>query len=90
MPDRNGKIFYTSITSLSHISKIDRYIVIGTNHGDNPGEIADELKRTINKMDYFIPLKEWQVSEGIDVRLYLIRTAEFSNDPGKCFLLLGM
>ena len=41
-------------------------------------------------MDYFIPLKEWQVSEGIDVRLYLIRTAEFSNDPGKCFLLLGM
>ncbi|MCQ4866329.1 hypothetical protein NE684_19130, partial [Pseudoflavonifractor phocaeensis] len=22
MPDRNGKIFYTSITSLSHISKI--------------------------------------------------------------------
>ena len=70
--------------------KIDRYIVIGTNHGDNPGEIADELKRTINKMDYCIPLKEWQVSEGIDVRLYLIRTAEFSNDPGKCFLLLGM
>ncbi|MBQ2315404.1 MAG: hypothetical protein II187_10975 [Treponema sp.] len=24
MPDRNGKIFYTSITSLSHISKIIR------------------------------------------------------------------
>ena len=70
--------------------KIDRYIVIGTNHGYNPGEIADELKRTINKMDYCIPLKEWQVSEGIDVRLYLIRTAEFSYDPGKCFLLLGM
>ena len=23
MPDRNGKIFYTSITSLSHISKCD-------------------------------------------------------------------
>ncbi|MDB2019916.1 hypothetical protein PM027_17845 [[Clostridium] symbiosum] len=22
MPDRNGKIFYTSITSLSHISKV--------------------------------------------------------------------
>ena len=22
VPDRNGKIFYTSITSLSHISKI--------------------------------------------------------------------
>ena len=26
MPDRNGKIFYTSITSLSHISKICRYV----------------------------------------------------------------
>ena len=26
MPDRNGKIFYTSITSLSHISKIGRNI----------------------------------------------------------------
>ncbi|MDB1989861.1 hypothetical protein PMZ77_01480 [[Clostridium] symbiosum] len=25
MPDRNGKIFYTSITSLSHISKIPGY-----------------------------------------------------------------
>nr|DAM20795.1 MAG TPA: hypothetical protein [Caudoviricetes sp.] len=25
MPDRNGKIFYTSITSLSHISKITGY-----------------------------------------------------------------
>jgi len=24
VPDRNGKIFYTSITSLSHISKISR------------------------------------------------------------------
>ena len=24
MPDRNGKIFYTSITSLSHISKLNR------------------------------------------------------------------
>ena len=25
VPDRNGKIFYTSITSLSHISKITGY-----------------------------------------------------------------
>lgn len=25
VPDRNGKIFYTSITSLSHISKSKRY-----------------------------------------------------------------
>ncbi|MCQ5087302.1 hypothetical protein NE475_03335 [Ruthenibacterium lactatiformans] len=25
MPDRNGKIFYTSITSLSHISKKPGY-----------------------------------------------------------------
>ena len=25
MPDRNGKIFYTSITSLSHISKLASY-----------------------------------------------------------------
>ncbi|MCJ7855351.1 hypothetical protein MUJ63_03455 [Lachnospiraceae bacterium NSJ-143] len=25
VPDRNGKIFYTSITSLSHISKIARH-----------------------------------------------------------------
>ena len=26
MPDRNGKIFYTSITSLSHISKCTRHV----------------------------------------------------------------
>lgn len=26
MPDRNGKIFYTSITSLSHISKFNWYV----------------------------------------------------------------
>ena len=25
VPDRNGKIFYTSITSLSHISKVTGY-----------------------------------------------------------------
>ena len=25
VPDRNGKIFYTSITSLSHISKVQGY-----------------------------------------------------------------
>ena len=25
VPDRNGKIFYTSITSLSHISKLSEY-----------------------------------------------------------------
>ena len=25
VPDRNGKIFYTSITSLSHISKVAGY-----------------------------------------------------------------
>ena len=27
VPDRNGKIFYTSITSLSHISKRRGYIL---------------------------------------------------------------
>ena len=27
MPDRNGKIFYTSITSLSHISKCTKLII---------------------------------------------------------------
>ena len=26
-PDRNGKIFYTSTTSLSHISKLKRIVV---------------------------------------------------------------
>ena len=25
--DRNGKIFYTSITSLSHISKVSRVVI---------------------------------------------------------------
>ena len=30
MPDRNGKIFYTSITSLSHISKVGEH----THHGN--------------------------------------------------------
>ena len=28
VPDRNGKIFYTSITSLSHISKYNRIVAI--------------------------------------------------------------
>jgi hypothetical protein len=33
VPDRNGKIFYTSITSLSHISKVSgQWGSIGTNY----------------------------------------------------------
>ena len=34
MPDRNGKIFYTSITSLSHISKYGRYLIQESGHFD--------------------------------------------------------
>ena len=30
-PDRNGKIFYTSTTSLSHISKICGHVIVRTN-----------------------------------------------------------
>ena len=30
VPDRNGKIFYTSITSLSHISKETRNVTVKT------------------------------------------------------------
>ena len=36
VPDRKGKIFYTSITSLSHISKISGFI-----SGDESCQIAD-------------------------------------------------
>ena len=32
VPDRKGKIFYTSITSLSHISKSSRIVVVQTNN----------------------------------------------------------
>ena len=32
MPDRNGKIFYTSITSLSHISKDAGSVELGISH----------------------------------------------------------
>ena len=30
VPDRNGKIFYTSITSLSHISKAGRFVAVAS------------------------------------------------------------
>ena len=38
MPDRNGKIFYTSITSLSHISKIrvGETATVVKLHGEGP------------------------------------------------------
>ncbi len=35
VPDRNGKIFYTSITSLSHISKISGCYLSGTINGSS-------------------------------------------------------
>ena len=40
MPDRNGKIFYTSITSLPHISK-ELTIVIVTHNMQQATRIAD-------------------------------------------------
>ena len=46
MPDRNGKIFYTSITSLSHISKdgttlaID-CIAVEDEYGSTPAQRAE-------------------------------------------------
>ena len=46
MPDRNGKIFYTSITSLSHISKVRAII---TSHQAHSGiEKAVDLEKLIS------------------------------------------
>ena len=40
-PDRNGKIFYTSTTSLSHISKIDGLVTLhGIYADDDNRELA--------------------------------------------------
>src|SRR5699024_9514013 len=49
VPDRNGKIFYTSITSLSHISK-------------EPGhEAADGRRRCCPDRHHPDPAAEWSV-----------------------------
>ncbi len=42
MPDRNGKIFYTSITSLSHISNEGRFIIIISHDLELLSKVADE------------------------------------------------
>ena len=50
-PDRNGKIFYTSITSLSHISKVLRIQTEGTQKRREAeaelGRIEGELKQKL-------------------------------------------
>ena len=38
VPDRNGKIFYTSFTSLSHISKLG-------------GEVTEELEKLADRVE---------------------------------------
>ena len=44
MPDRNGKIFYTSITSLSHISKLTAgKTVLFTSHRLSNVSLADRI-----------------------------------------------
>ncbi len=50
-PDRNGKIFYTSTTSLSHISKVLRIQTEGTQKRREAeaelGRIEGELKQKL-------------------------------------------
>ena len=48
MPDRNGKIFYTSITSLSHISKYGGNLLLNVGpkpDGSIPYEVIDPLHK---------------------------------------------
>ena len=51
VPDRNGKIFYTSFTSLSHISKVLRIQTEGTQKRREAeaelGRIEGELKQKL-------------------------------------------
>ena len=47
MPDRNGKIFYTSITSLSHISKGAGVIFSVRDHG--PGVPEKDRQRIFRR-----------------------------------------
>ena len=42
-PDRNGKIFYTSTTSLSHISKESRHIGVWAQKMNNIHNAAMEI-----------------------------------------------
>ena len=56
VPDRNGKIFYTSITSLSHISKVSGYETADgrrwcSPYRYNPGSSAFWSIRLINKKE---------------------------------------
>ena len=47
-PDRNGKIFYTSTTSLSHISKNSGIIIKGL--GELPKEKRNELLTALRSL----------------------------------------
>ena len=50
MPDRNGKIFYTSITSLSHISKVG-WIVRRISELGGYENVSDSVKADIFGFD---------------------------------------
>ena len=50
MPDRNGKIFYTSVTSLSHISKITRLDAGSIDFEKERCYVADLIARSIREL----------------------------------------
>ena len=62
MPDRNGKIFYTSITSLSHISKLfedatNKGITKGIGIGIEKGRAEEKIEtNTINLRSIMVNL----------------------------------
>ena len=50
VPDRNGKIFYTSITSLSHISKKGRFLAVASS---KPEAYVIRILEHLDLLQYF-------------------------------------
>ena len=75
MPDRNGKIFYTSITSLSHISKESRRLEIAS---DNVYSIF----RKTNEMKSDLAWKrEWEAKVREKARQEQVRQKQRERQP---------
>ncbi|WP_367949429.1 sensor histidine kinase [uncultured Ruminococcus sp.] len=64
MPDRNGKIFYTSITSLSHISKNSRIVMHDIKRHLNAIKSIAKDKAVTEYIDDFI--EDFSINKSVD------------------------
>ena len=85
-PDRNGKIFYTSTTSLSHISKYSRFVAMIRQQMSGELPFEEAVERAVDtciRQGILSEILRKNRSEVIDMILTEYNEEEFSLSEGE-------